>query len=85
MFASESLKEANEMFHKSSLSLADNLEEAAVHECGHARLIKGMSAEQIQELYAELDKIHIDGISKTAKIDGAECIAEVEVLLMTSH
>ena len=38
VFAGESLKEANEMFHKSS-----------------------------------------------PKIDGAECIAEVEVLLMTSH
>lgn len=29
----------------------------------------------------ELEKVHIDGISSIAYKDGAECIAEVEVLL----
>lgn len=32
-------------------------------------------------MYSDLEKIHIDGISAAAYSDGAECIAEVEILL----
>lgn len=79
--AGKTIQEVDKMFAESKLSTANTLEEAARHECGHAKLIKGMRIEQIDELYRELEKVHIEGISSTAYKDGAECIAEVEVLL----
>ena len=36
---------------------------------------------EIDKIYKELSNIHIEGISEYAYTDGAECIAEVEVLL----
>ena len=79
--AGKTLEEIDEMFANSKLSIANTLEEAIKHECGHAKLIRGMRSEEIEELYKELEKIHIEGISRKAYSDGAECIAEVEVLL----
>lgn len=79
--AGKTIQEVNKKFEKSRLSITNTLEEAVKHECGHAKLIKGMSIESIDELYRELEKVHIDGISSIAYKDGAECIAEVEVLL----
>ena len=79
--AGKTIQEVNKKFEKSRLSIVNTLEEAVKHECGHAKLIKGMSIESIDEFYRELEKVHIDGISSIAYKDGAECIAEVEVLL----
>lgn len=79
--AGKTLEEIDEMFAKSKNTVANSLEEAIKHESGHAKLIKGMRTEQIEALYEELGKIHIEGISRKAYSDGAECIAEVEVLL----
>ena len=80
-FSDKTLKQVDEMFETSQSSLANSLEEAVKHECGHAKLIKGLNIKQIEKLYSELENIHIDGISATAFSDGAECIAEVEILL----
>lgn len=81
VIAGKSLAEIDAMFASSRNTLANTLEEAAKHECGHAKLIKGLNVKQIEELYSELEKIHVEGVSDIAYSDGAECIAEVEILL----
>lgn len=47
----------------------------------HSKLIQGLNYSQLENLYDELDYTHINGLSKTAYIDGAECIAETGVLI----
>lgn len=76
-----SVDEADEKIRQTTANLPKTLKEAIVHECGHAKLIHGLKPNEVKQLYDELEKYHIDGISKTANSDGAECIAEVEVLL----
>ena len=75
------ISEADAMIAKSKNNLPKSLKEAVIHECGHAKLIYGRSIKEVKKLYAELADVHIDGISLTAFEDGAECIAETEVLL----
>lgn len=75
------IEEINAMIAKTKVNLPKNLEEAVAHECGHAKLIHGMSVKEVEELYSKLGKTHIEGVSPVAFSDGAECIAEVEVLL----
>lgn len=75
------IEEANAMMARTKSNLPQNLKEAVVHECGHAKLINGMSVKEVEKLYDILKDAHIEGISATAFSDGAECIAEVEVLL----
>lgn len=81
ILSGRSLSEINEIFKNSEYSTVNTLEEALIHECGHAKLIKGMSIRDIENLYSKLKKIHIEGISRCAYSDGIECIAETEVLL----
>lgn len=69
------------MIANTKSNLPQSLKEAVIHECGHAKLIHGLSVEEVEKLYAALGNVHIEGISATAFSDGAECIAEVEVLL----
>lgn len=57
------------------------MEEAIIHEMYHSKLIHNLNCAQLESLYDELSEFHIDGLGKTAKIDGSECIAEVGVLL----
>lgn len=40
-----------------------------------------MTIKQIKQLYKELADIHITGVSPIAKTDGAEALAEIEILL----
>jgi hypothetical protein len=75
------LEQANKVFEDAIGTVANSLEDAVVHECGHAKLVKGMTVSEIKALYDELDEIHFEGISSVANIDGAELIAEIEVLL----
>ncbi len=76
-----SLKEIDERILKSKKITPKNLKEAIVHECGHAKLLKGLTIKEIKELYAVLKDVHIDNISAIAFKDGAEALAEMEVLL----
>ncbi len=48
-----------------------------IHECRHAKSLKGKTIQEITTMYEELANIHIDGISDIALLDGAE----IEVLL----
>ena len=66
---------------KSTKTVACSLEEAVVHERGHAKLIRGMSVDEISALYAELREQGIAGISIIAHDDGAEALAEIEILI----
>ena len=77
----QTLNDLNSRIAASSDIVANSLEEAVIHECGHAKLIMGLSVEAIKALYDELKDVHIDGISETAYYDGAEAIAEIEILL----
>lgn len=56
------------------------MEEAVWHEGGHAKTIFGMKSEDVKKLYDELSEIHVEGISTIAYDDGAEALAELEVL-----
>lgn len=76
----KTLDKINQIFANSKLSIANTLEEAVWHESGHAKTIFGMRSENVKKLYDELSKIHIEGISIIAYDDGAEALAELEVL-----
>lgn len=76
----KTLEEINKMFFESKLSVVDTLEEAIIHESGHAISIFGKSSKEVKDLYETLAQVHIDGISFIAYKDGAEALAELEVL-----
>ena len=76
-----SVEEINSLLANSEINLPNSLEEAVVHECGHAKLLYRKTINEIQEMYSALEDVHIENVSTTAYRDGAECIAEVEVLL----
>lgn len=80
ILSGKTLDEINQIFANSKLSIANTLEEAVWHEGGHARTIFGMKSEDVKKLYDELSEIHIEGISTIAYDDGAEALAELEVL-----
>ena len=80
-FAGKTIDEINERIKNSANTVANSLEEAVIHECGHAKLISGYSVEEIENLYKELSDMGVEGISQIAFDDGVEAIAEIEVLL----
>ena len=80
ILSDKTLEEIDEIFANSYLSVVNTLEEAIVHESGHAKMIFGKAPKEVQTLYESLSKIHIDGISFIAYNDGAEALAELEVL-----
>lgn len=77
----KSVAEIDALFAKAANTVANSLEDAVVHETYHAKLISDLNYAQLESLYDELDYVHIDGISRTAYSDGAECIAEVGVMI----
>jgi hypothetical protein len=81
IFSGRTVEEINELLASYNGNLANNLDEAVIHECGHAKLIKGKSIKEIKNLYAEIADAKIEGISDIAYNDGAEAIAEIEILL----
>jgi hypothetical protein len=62
-------------------NLAKNLREAIIHECGHAKSLKGKTIKEISDFYKEIADARIDGISEIALKDGAEALAEIEILI----
>lgn len=77
----KTLDEVNEMIAKTKSNLPQNLKEAVVHECGHAKAYYRKTIKEIEEMNVSIKEVHIPGISALALSDGAECIAETEVLL----
>ena len=81
LVAGRTVKDIDKLLAHTELNLAKNFREAIIHECGHAKSIRGMTIKQIKELYKKLAEIHLEGISQIAYEDGAEALAEIEILL----
>ena len=77
----KTVDEINIMFESAWNTVANDFDDAVIHEMYHSKLIQGLNYSQLENLYDELDYTHINGLSKTAYIDGAECIAETGVLI----
>jgi hypothetical protein len=80
-FKGRTLAELDSRIVHSRDIVANSLKEAVWHEIGHAKLIAGKSMSEIETLYAELKPLGMPNISLIAAEDGAEAIAEIEVLL----
>jgi hypothetical protein len=77
----QTVETLDERISKSSTTVANNLVEAMWHECGHAKIINGKSAEEVQDIYENLENKGVQGVSTSASDDGVEALAEAEVLL----
>ncbi len=77
----KSIAEIDAMFSAASNTISNNMNDAVIHEMYHSKLIRNLNYAQLESLYDELNSIHIEGLGKTAMIDGSECIAEVGVLI----
>ena len=76
----KTLKEIDAEFVNTDKTVVNSLKEAVIHESGHAISIKGKNVQEIAKLYAKLKNEGLPGISSIALADGAECLAELEVL-----
>lgn len=81
LLGGKTIEEANAMMAGTKVNLPKTLQEAIVHECGHAKAYYGKTVKQIEAMNDAILNRGVDGISVIAASDGAECIAEVEVLL----
>jgi len=81
VLSGRTLLEINELIANTSVNIAQSLNEAVIHEIGHAKLIQGKSIKEIEIMYKELGSKGILGISEIALEDGAEAIAEIEILI----
>ena len=81
LLGGKTLEEVNEMIRNTTSNIPRDLREAVIHECGHAKTIFRKSPAEIKKIYDDLKDKGVAGISDIAAMDGAECIAEVEVLL----
>lgn len=77
IFSGKTVPEIDEMLKSYDKNLAVSLEEAVIHECGHAKSLKGLKISEIESLYDEIADAEIEGISKIAYNDGAE----IEILV----
>lgn len=67
--------------HDTNHIIAQNIEEALVHEVGHAKFNRKYSAFEISDAIDRLNEYHITSVSTYASKNGLECLSEVEVLL----
>lgn len=81
IMAGKTLDEIDSIIAATKINLPQNLKEAVIHECGHAKAYYGKTPEEVMAMNKRLKNLGVDGMSQIAQIDGAECIAEVEVLL----
>lgn len=77
----KTLEEINKEIAKTDANLPRNLHEAIIHECGHAKAYYGKTVMEVSEMNTAIKDRGVTGISPIAELDGADCIAEVEVLL----
>jgi hypothetical protein len=80
-FKGRTLTELNDKIAQSQSIVANSLKEAVWHEIGHAKLINRKRIDEIAALYDELKPLGRPEVSRMAAYDGAEAIAEIEVLL----
>lgn len=77
----KTISEIDMIIRSVKLNLPHSLKEAVIHECGHAKAYYRKKPSEVEQMNKELSTMGVEGISAIAKRDGAECIAEVEVLL----
>lgn len=77
----KTIAEIDAIFSAASNTIANSMTDAVIHEMYHSKLIRNLNYAQLENLYDELNSIHIEGLGKTAMIDGSECIAEVGILV----
>lgn len=80
-FAGASKADIDNIFFNADNTICSSLEDAVIHEIGHAKTIYSRTYPNYDRIYETLKEIHYDGVSALAKSDGLECIAECEVLL----
>lgn len=81
MLGGKTVAEIDAIFSAASNTIANSMNDAVIHEMYHSKLIRNLNYAQLESLYDELNSIHIEGLGKTAMIDGSECIAEIGVLI----
>lgn len=81
ILAGRTLEEIDAQIARTDSNLPNSLREAVVHECGHAKAYKGKTPKEISAMNESLSNRGVDGIGPIAEMDGAECIAEIEVML----
>lgn len=69
------------LFFNANNTVCSSLEEAVIHEIGHAKTIYNRSFANYERINETLKEVHHKDISSLAESDGLECIAECEVLL----
>lgn len=79
--AGKSVEDVDAMMASVPVNLPRSLQEAVVHECGHAKAYYRKTVKEVEAMNVAIAKRGVAGISTIAEMDGAECIAEVEVLL----
>lgn len=57
-FFSQSLDEINKQIKNTRKNLPNDLREAVIHECGHAKVYYRKNAKEISTMNKELEKIH---------------------------
>ena len=81
IFKGRSIDSLNEMLKNYKNNIAQTFEEAVIHEVGHAKTIFSNRFRDIEAMYDKLEKMGVEGISAIALNDGAEAVAEIEILI----
>ncbi len=81
IFKGCSIEVLNKKLKNYKNNIAQTFEEAVIHEVGHAKTIFSNRFRDIETMYKKLEKMGVDGISVIALNDGAEAVAEIEILL----
>lgn len=81
VFADASKKSIDKLFDSAANTVCNSLEDAVIHEIGHAKTIYSRTYANYERIEEELEFVHDIDVSKLASSDGSEGIAECEVLL----
>lgn len=81
VLSGKTIEEIDSIISNTKINLPVDLKEAVVHECGHAKAYYRKSVKEIRKMNDEIKHSGDAAVSVIAGLDGAECIAEVEVLL----
>ena len=71
----------DKLFENATNTVCNSLEDAVIHEIGHAKTIYSRTYANYERIEEELEFVHDIDVSKLASSDGLEGIAECEVLL----
>lgn len=81
VFVDASKNSIDKLFENATNTVCNSLEDAVIHEIGHAKTIYSRTYANYERIEEELEFVHDIDVSKLASSDGSEGIAECEVLL----